>query len=254
MLVTMLDYGTLLRENPGARFSRGQTMSSGLDPDPHRPLRKEPVRRNEVRFELGFERRWLGGLQPHYELWTMPLGTFSREVRQQVGWHAVNWFVGDPSLWRSLWDEVAADLVADYAGPLRFIYREHPVSACAVEGWLPRLPELREADVRQYICQHCGRDYVGVQLLGNQRICVCSNYCERKQRNVQQRQWREKNPPDYRLINAARAIRRAETRSGRVCEYCKVPIEAKRSTRRFCSDICRVRAHRATQPSVTVTE
>jgi hypothetical protein len=129
-----------------------------------RPLRSEPVRRDEVRFEVRFERQWLGGWQPRYELWTMPLGTFRNEVRQRVGWPAVAWFVGDPSLWRSLWDEVAANLVADYAGTLGDVYQAHPDFAARLEGWLSPAPELRVADVRQYICDYCGRGYVGIEL------------------------------------------------------------------------------------------
>jgi hypothetical protein len=212
----------------------------------HQSLRSEPVRRDEVRFEVRFELGWLGGWQPRYELWTMPLGTFRSEVRQRAGWPAVSWLVGDPGLWRSLWHEVAVNLVADYAGPLRFVYQAHPVDHARIERWLPPAPELPEVAARQYICQHCGRGYVGIQPgQGGHRICVCSNRCERERRIAQQRQWREKHLPEYRLVNAARTARRAEARSGRVCEYCKAPIEAARSTRRFCSDVCRVRAHRA---------
>jgi hypothetical protein len=37
---------------------------------------------------------------------------------------------------------------------------------------------------------------------------------------------------------------RAAARSGRSCERCGEPIEAERSTRRFCSVRCRVAAHR----------
>ena len=37
---------------------------------------------------------------------------------------------------------------------------------------------------------------------------------------------------------------RSEARQGKCCDQCRNPIEAKRSTRRFCSDLCRVRAHR----------
>jgi hypothetical protein len=227
------------------------TKSRDFDPDPESPLRSEPVQRDEVRFEVRLERWWVGqwvrGWQRHYELWTMPLGTFRREERQLFDWPAIAWFVGDPVLWRSLWDEVATNLAADYAEELRF-YQQHPdfarLRGWPREWWLPQVPELREAQTRQYVCEHCGRGYVGIQLRGDQ-LCFCSNRCERERRNAQQRQWRENNPPDYRIVNAARTARRAEARAGRVCEYCGAPIEAARSTRRFCSDICRVRQHRA---------
>jgi hypothetical protein len=227
------------------------TGQRGIDLDPDPPLRTEPVRREEVRFGVRFERQYLGGWQPHYELWTMPLGTFRNEVRQRgVDWPALAYFVGDPGLWRSLWDEVAANLAADYAEKLR-VYQQHPdfvrLWGWPREWWLTRIPELRQAWTRQYVCQHCSRGYIGIQLRGSQRIWVCSNRCERERRIAQQRRWRKNNPPDYRLINAARTARRAEARTDRVCEYCRAPIEAARSTRRFCSDMCRVRAHRAGQ-------
>jgi hypothetical protein len=41
-----------------------------------------------------------------------------------------------------------------------------------------------------------------------------------------------------------RSEKRGEARQGKRCEQCGKPIEAKRSTRRFCSGLCRVRAHR----------
>ena len=210
------------------------------------------MRRDEARFE----RQW----GSRYELRTMPLGTFRREVRE----HPYNgrsytaaWFVGDIALWRPLWEEVASGLAADHARELR-LYEEHPDFARVLRrptAWQlsPAAPELQVADVREYICEHCGRRYLGIELRGPWCLCVCSNRCERERRNAQQCQWRENNPPDYRLVNAARTARRAEARAARVCEHCGAPIDAARSTRRFCSDICRARAHRA-GPRVTATE
>jgi hypothetical protein len=45
-------------------------------------------------------------------------------------------------------------------------------------------------------------------------------------------------------IHARRTAQRAEARAGRQCEHCGVAIAATRSPRRFCSDICRVKAYR----------
>jgi endogenous inhibitor of DNA gyrase (YacG/DUF329 family) len=44
---------------------------------------------------------------------------------------------------------------------------------------------------------------------------------------------------------AAQGAARAAARRGRRCEGCGEPIEAARSTKRFCSTRCRVAAHRA---------
>ena len=40
------------------------------------------------------------------------------------------------------------------------------------------------------------------------------------------------------------SMRLRNARAGRTCQHCGKAIEAARSTRRFCSDICRVKAHR----------
>jgi hypothetical protein len=45
-------------------------------------------------------------------------------------------------------------------------------------------------------------------------------------------------------IVKARSIARAKARANRKCETCGKPIEAQRSTMRFCSTRCRVAAHR----------
>jgi hypothetical protein len=101
------------------------------------------------------------------------------------------------------------------------------------------VPELREVDAREYICDHCGAGYLGIELTGHQRVLVCSNRCQRERQKARQRRWRVDHPSDSQSKNAKRMARRAEARSGRVCEHCGGPIEAARTTKRFCSDICR---------------
>ncbi len=73
---------------------------------------------------------------------------------------------------------------------------------------------------------------------------VCSNHCEHERRAMLRRQRRRDNPPPSWQAHAARTAQRAATREGRQCAHCGVPIEAARSTRRFCSNVCRVKAHR----------
>jgi hypothetical protein len=71
--------------------------------------------------------------------------------------------------------------------------------------------------VREYICEHCGCCYLARRLPDN-RLRVCSNECKRKRRNTRAVQARRGGPPaDYARINAARTLRRAEARAGRVC-------------------------------------
>jgi hypothetical protein len=54
----------------------------------------------------------------------------------------------------------------------------------------------------------------------------------------------QQTPPDHlRRHRRARAQQSAESRAERTCEHCGLAIEVTRSTRRFCSDLCRIRAH-----------
>jgi len=48
-----------------------------------------------------------------------------------------------------------------------------------------------------------------------------------------------------KLTLSSRADQRAEARAGRTCPVCGEPVAAQRSTRRFCSTPCRVKAHQA---------
>jgi hypothetical protein len=47
-----------------------------------------------------------------------------------------------------------------------------------------------------------------------------------------------------------REQRRAAARAGKSCLVCGAAIDARRSTRRYCSDACRVKAHRQRGPSI----
>lgn len=74
-----------------------------------------------------------------------------------------------------------------------------------------------------------------VVITGKKSSSFCSDACLTK--------WRKRKRAEQRKEEAAT---RAEARSGRVCEQCGEPIEAARSTKRYCSIKCRVAAHRAT--------
>jgi hypothetical protein len=217
---------------------RYRTRPEGLDPGPMlHPLRSEPVQRDEVRFEFTYHQ---GRDRARvYVLGTMPLGTFRREERPQR-WPS-RWLVADADLWQPVLDEVALELAADFAQFVRW-YEEQPTLWSKPRQTRLEPLELSENNSRIYACEHCGRGYVGVKLRGNQRVCICSNRCERARHNAVQRQWRQHFGQS---ANSMRTTRRAAARAGLVCEHCGQSFEAARSTRRFCSDICRVRWHRA---------
>ena len=182
-------------------------MAIGFDPILDRRLRGEPVRRDQVLIgKLGLE--------------TMPVATWRFEERQGQAYgrsYTAQLLVGDAELWHALLDEIGTRVI----------------------------PEFSVWDAREYVCEYCGARYLGLKRGGERRVRVCSNECARRQRNAKQQLWRQwRDRPDYQLINAARTARRADARAGRVCARCGIPIKAARSTRRFCSDICRVKWHR----------
>jgi hypothetical protein len=178
-------------------------------------LRREPVRRDEIRVY----RRFDGDGKPQW-LVTMPSGTYRLAER---GKYHSRYFVGDPALWQPLMDELAAQ----YA--------------------LPKL-EIFISNDFDYHCEQCGARFLAHRLAGNM-VRLCSDKCERERRNAKQRQWRATPVPDHlRRHRRARAPqRRAEHRAARTCEHCGIAIEVTRSDRRFCSDRCRIRAYHRRQ-------
>jgi len=188
-------------------------MAIGFNPILDRRLRDEPVRRDEVLID---KRR----------LETMPIATWQFEERQgqtRDGLsHTTRLLVGDPELWRPLIDSIRVT------------------------------PEFSVWEAREYVCEYCGARYLGLRRGGDHRVRVCSNECARRLHNAKQRLWRQRRgPSDYQLINAVRTARRAEARAGRVCAHCGIPIKATRSTRRFCSSLCRIRAYRASHAAAS---
>jgi hypothetical protein len=161
----------------------------GDEPDLNRLLRREPVRRDEVRiYRPTFTNaRWRV---------TMPLGTYRVDHGD---------FVAEPTLWQPLMDELAA--------------KNRP------------FPLLQISVACEYLCLQCGTRFLAHELPGTMAR-ICSDKCGEERRIKLQQ-----------ALIAKRGQQRAEARAGRVCEYCGTAIEAARSTRRFCSDLCRVRHH-----------
>jgi hypothetical protein len=238
-----MDLGTVMEDDLATHaddLPLSYMWQLGSDPDPTRPLRTAPVRREEVLLDKG---RW--------QLLTMPLGTWTREERL---WFTTDdgvqitrgYMVGDAALWRSVLEELAAEHAAA-ADRRKSFYEKALREGWGIAPWMTEpMPSLPEPvfdlwRLREYSCYHCGAGYLGPR----GRVYVCSDHCGRDRRKTRKRKWRQDNPLLSQQINAARTARRAEARASRVCEHCGVPISADRSTRRFCSDICRVRAHRA---------
>lgn len=90
---------------------------------------------------------------------------------------------------------------------------------------LPRMPRPVGMDSRY--CHHCGREFFNAAYVHGS---CCSDICMRA---------RTRRRKAERLAELRR-----EARDDRLCEHCGDPLEAARSTRRFCSDVCRVKAHR----------
>jgi hypothetical protein len=201
----------------------------GNKPDSNRPLRNEPVRRDEVRVYRKFNR----GGDPEW-LVTMPPGTYRLEDRGKYS----RCFVGDQTLWQPLMDGLTAQYAAEHER-----WRRRGLAVLSQPRPLPSL-EIVFLMGFEYECEHCGAGFLAYKLAINV-VRLCSNKCERERAAAQQRAWREANPREdyYRQYYSKRDQRRTEARADRRCEHCGVAIEAARSTKRFCSGRCRIRAH-----------
>lgn len=193
--------------------------------DADRPLRDQPVSRDEVHID-----------RIHNRLLAMPLATFQLVLPPSGDPEDAD-LVGDPALWQPLLDELTAEqarLAAGYDAPDRALLPT------------PRLPEARVwvRSAFEWDCAYCGKRFLAT-FRPKVKLYFCSNRCERLWRNAVYRDWRHNNPPDYARVNKARTEKRAAARAERVCGHCGKPLDAARSTKRFCSDICRVRASRA---------
>ena len=102
-----------------------------------------------------------------------------------------------------------------------------------IELWAPLVQSLRVAypstSRSTRVCQCCGKKFFRT-LRGPD--LYCSDRCAERARVA-------------RFVRA-RSEERAEARAGRTCESCGAPLDARRSTMRFCpGSRCRVAAHRA---------
>ena len=192
---------------------------------------------------------------------TMPLGTFRLETPKGEKY---GYYVGVPHLWHSMIQQLASEYLAQYRAALgkhekllTHAAANQPELVGTINEMRPNLrhvprPEIFDPLACEYECEYCSRRFLSHRIHGN-GVRLCSNECEYVRSNQMRRKRREENPPDYLAINAARVMKRAEARAGGMCYYCGIAIKAARSTKRFCSDICRIRAHhqRARQARVS---
>ena len=82
-------------------------------------------------------------------------------------------------------------------------------------------------------CARCGRAFATYRVWSRTRYC--SNRCAVAARDKM---------TVVRAV-AKRSALRAKARANRNCEHCRRPIEGQRSTRKYCSERCRVAHHRA---------
>jgi hypothetical protein len=199
-------------------------------------LRAEPVRRDELLIDSISD----------YPIRTMPLGTWRLIERLDEDGDAVPYAVADPELWQPVLDELAA-IATELQRETETLVREHPEFARGGRAHeAPPLPEFclwwEKTTILEYRCHECEEWTLGDIWL--RRVHVCSDRCAESRRRRVYQTWRLDNPRDPQTVNPTRAKRRAEARADRKCEHCGKPIAAERATKRFCSDLCRVRHHR----------
>jgi endogenous inhibitor of DNA gyrase (YacG/DUF329 family) len=170
------------------------------------PKRTKPVSRDEVRFHPYFG-------APSIE--TMPANSMRK--------NRAGWLEPIAELWAPLLAELDRQGREDWQGyvGLGLSTRDHP----------PEPATVGRPDGYTRSCYHCGRNFYRTQRAA--QTIYCSDNCVAAAHSAA-----------MAPIVKARSVARAKARAGRKCETCGKPIEAQRSTMRFCSVRCRVAAHR----------
>jgi hypothetical protein len=198
----------------------------GQEPEPSDAIRDEPVRREEVMIYAG------------RQILTMPEMTFEDRTPDGAPWYRRH-FEGIERLWRPLLDELSAEAEAQR---MEWIKLGVPVAKS-----LPDIIAIITGEILEYSCQQCGQIFIAKRIpINHPRLC--SDACAKAHALSLKRAWYQNHPHKDELIeraNAVRARRSAEQRKDKTCETCGAPILAERSSKKFCSDKCRVAAHRA---------
>ncbi len=180
----------------------------GRYPNPDQLRRNHPVERREIK--LGWR----------LQIETMPFGTY--EASPAGGWSGIP----------GLWDPLLQELIARSKR-----YRTPPPVRARLS-----------VSAREYQCRYCGAVFLGELLrktpwglTGKERQQrYCSDRCEVRAGWLR---WRElRDLPE----NAARTEYRRQARANLKCARCDRPIASvSRSSRKYCSNACRVADHRA---------
>jgi hypothetical protein len=177
-------------------------------------MRRKPVSRDEVR---------LDGSPQYTEIVTLPLDS----VRER----------GDNlepirKLWAPLLRQLSRAKREWWASPRGV---EHPEWSQKIGWWTGKaLEPVGYPQPEGYRkCRHCRREFYRTKHYSG---LYCSDRCQRLANAPRRTRW------IARFIKA-RSEERASNRK-HYCEHCDNPIDAKRSTMRFCSVKCRVAAHR----------
>jgi hypothetical protein len=181
-------------------------------------MRRKPLTRNDVRIEgINFVAVPVDAYQPQ------------KPVKKSGRWRVPAF----PSPIESLWKPLIEELEAESAriGELR----GKPIT------W--EIPQALDQPRTRGTCRHCGRPFfrlsrISIRHVGSANGQVfaieklylpqgqyCSNHCATKART------------------AGRTAARAAARAAR-CDHCGEPMKAERSSKRYCSERCRVAAHR----------
>lgn len=227
---------------PASSFPHSPSIGRDIE---EAPIRNEPVTRDEVRLiQVWWPLRRLSkNAKLHFRFDTAPVGTCEL-ISTVNSWGTDRRFVGVPGLWQPLIDELTATVVEARHQRYLALHQSKPEWFGPPKRAEPMEPPTFWLDrSRVYVCDWCQRPYLSRERRQHV-IRLCSDQCEKNRINAAAQHRQELCLPDYRAVNAKRTARRADARAGRTCAHCGVPFEAARSTRRFCSDICRVRASR----------
>lgn len=142
----------------------------------------------------------------------------------------------------------SAGVIEELIAPLVSELQRERLAWMRTQEWGRELTEkdLRRREVqalgRFERCKQCGRRFVHTEQ-GPGQLKRCSDACIEASKLARRGAWVKR-----------RTAQRSERRDGKRCEHCGEAFVAKRATRRYCSDRCRVAAFRAPGPTVTLEE
>ena len=149
---------------------------------------------------------------------------------------------GIEPLWVPLLAELKAEQdirYAQYIQDLRALYEERGLTRKRpLEQW--RDPQAVIFDPYRCHCEVCGRAFVrNSRWLADHVWLLCSDRCARININAAAREWYHTNKP----VNKGRVRKLQAALEGKRCDNCHRLIkDAKRTTRKYCSDACNMAA------------